>query len=217
MTKQQNDYVIDKIQNYKFKNPSLLNVALTHSSFSKINYERFEFLGDSILDLIVGEYLFLNTEESEGSLTKLRAQFVSETYLAKIFDRLNIEKFVNMGKSYQGEISSSIKADIVEAIIASVYLDSNFEKTKKFAYSIINLGNYKTMKSIDFKSQLQEFWQSNKKKVSYRLIAKTGASHNPSFEVGVYVDGQLLAKGSSSSKHKAEQQAAKVALGQTNK
>ena len=195
---------------------ALLEQALTHSSFSKDNYERLEYLGDSILDLIVGEYLFHNSSEDEGMLTKLRAQFVSQQNLVKVFDRLGLENQILLGKSYQGALSESVKGDIVEAIIAAVYLDSGFEKTKKFVQSIMNLGNYKTMKSTDFKSQLQEKAQSKKLKVSYKTLSRSGQSHLPMYEIGVMVDGKQLAKASASSKHKAEQDAAKIALGLMN-
>lgn len=205
--------MIEKIGNYKFKDQKLLTSALTHASHSKENYERLEFFGDSILDFIVGEYLFKNSEESgEGSLTKIRSQFVSEAHLAKVFERLALEKYVMLGKSYQGEMSQSIKADIIEALIAVVYLESGLEKARKFTYSIINLGNFKTMKSLDYKSQLQEIVQAKKQKVVYRLLSKTGKSHSPVFEVGVFVQNEMLAKATASAKHKAEQQAASIAL-----
>lgn len=204
--------MIDMLGNYKFKDQALLTTALTHSSYSKDNYERLEFLGDSILDFVVGDYFYKNSEESEGSLTKIRAQFVSEAYLSKVFERLDIEKYVLLGKSYQGVLSKSIKADIMEALIAVVYLESGFEKAKKFTYSIINLGNYKTMKNIDYKTQLQELVQANKQKVTYKTLSKTGKSHDPIFEVGVFVGGEMLSKASASSKHKAEQLAASLAI-----
>lgn len=204
--------MIQKILNYAFVNTELLTTALTHSSYSKKNYERLEFLGDGILNFIVGEYFFINTDEQEGQLTKLRAQFVSEAYLVKIFDRLNIENEVLVGKSYQGKLSASIKADMVEAIIAGVYLDSNFSKTKKLVLTMINLGNYKTMKNSDYKSQLQEMAQAKKQKIKYKLLNKEGKSNSPMFEIGVYLKDELLAKGNSNSKRKAEQEAAKLAL-----
>jgi len=204
--------MIQKILNYTFENTELLTMALTHSSYSKQNYERLEFLGDGILNFIVGEYFFVNTEEQEGQLTKLRAQFVSEAYLVKIFDRLNIENEVLVGKSYQGKLSASVKADMIEAIIAGVYLDSNFTKAKKFVLSMINLGNYKTMKNSDYKSQLQEMAQSKKQKVKYKLLSKEGKSNDPIFEVGVYLNNELLAKGNSNTKQKAEQEAARIAF-----
>lgn len=187
-------------------------MALTHSSYSKENYERLEFLGDSILDFVVGEYFFLNTESDEGKLTKMRAQFVSTTYLAKVFDRLQIENQVILGKSFKGSLTISIKADIVEAIIASVYLDSSFERVKKFILSFLNLGNYKTMKNADYKSQLQEKMQADKKKVTYKTLSKLGQSHNPIFEIGVYVNGEFIAKGKAASKHEAQAIAAQKAL-----
>ncbi|MGI5842474.1 MAG: ribonuclease III [Christensenellales bacterium] len=197
--------MIEKISNHTFKNKELIVQALTHSSFSRNNYERLEFLGDSILDFLVGEYLFKNSEEDEGNLTKFRAQFVSEAHLAKVFDRIDLKNEVLVGKSYRGELSNSIKADIIEALIAAVYLDAGFAKAKKFTYSLINLGNFKTMKNNDYKTQLQEIVQANKQKIEYRTLSKSGQSHNPIFEVGVFIDDELIASAQAGQKHKAEQ------------
>ena len=123
MNKSKNNPSLANALGYEFKNKDLLSRALTHSSFSKENYERLEFLGDGILDFIVGDYLFRQSQQDEGQLTVLRSHFVSENNLCKIFDSLQIEKFVITGKSYQGSLSKAIKADIVEAIIAAIYLD----------------------------------------------------------------------------------------------
>ena len=121
--------------NYNFKDKKLLERALTHSSKSELNYERLEFLGDSILDFLVGEYFFKNCRDDEGKLTVLRSHYVSENNLAKLFDKLNLSGEVKLGKSYQGEISKAIKADVIEALIAGIYLDPK-EK------GIENLKNY---------------------------------------------------------------------------
>lgn len=200
--------MIQTISNHTFNDTSLLETALTHSSFSKNNYERLEFLGDSILDFVVGEYLYKNSEQEEGSLTKFRASFVSEVYLAQVFDRLGLEQHVKLGRSYKSEISNSIKADVIEALIAAVYLDSGISKAKKFTFSIMNIGNFKTMKNTDFKTQLQEFVQAKKQLLSYKVLSKKGASHNPVFEVGIYIDNQLQETATGNSKHRAEMLAA---------
>lgn len=202
-----------EISGYVFKNENLLKVALTHSSFSKENYERLEFLGDSILDFIVSDYFFKNTDEKEGQLTKTRSKFVSEDFLNDVFDKLNIKNQVVLGKSYKGELSKAIKADIVEAIIAALYLDCNdLETVKNFVKSLFNFGNYKLMVDKDFKSQLQVYVQSMNKKVKYKMISKSGQSHNPLFEMAVYLDNEMLGNGISNSKNNAEQEAAHNAL-----
>ncbi len=209
--------MIKTISNYTFNDVGLLETALTHSSFSKNNYERLEFLGDSILDFIVGEYLYKNSEQKEGSLTKFRANFVSEKHLALVFDRLELEPYVKLGKSYKTQISPSIKADIIEAIIAAVYLDSGISKAKKFTFSIINIGNFKTMKDSDYKTQLQEFVQSKKQKLSYKVISRQGQSHEPLFEVGAFLNGNLEETAIGQSKHKAEQIVAQKLFKKLNK
>ena len=119
---------LTEVMGYKFKNSKLLERALTHSSYSKENYERLEFLGDSILDFVVGDYLFSRVDESEGKLSKLRASFVSEQYLHKIFDELKISSYVKLGKSYKSELTKSVKADIFVAIVAGIYLDGGLEE-----------------------------------------------------------------------------------------
>lgn len=208
---------MNEIFGYQFKNTDLLKRALTHCSFSKENYERLEYLGDSILDFVVGEFLFVHSEESEGSLTKFRSRLVSEANLCKIFDKLNIENEVILGKSYQGELSISIKADMVESIIGAVYLDSNFYKVKKFIVKLLNLNEFKKLQDEDYKSRLQEVLQEKGKKVSYRLIAKTGENHNPTFEMGLYIDKKHFLSAVSTSKQRAENLAAKKALEQLKK
>lgn len=202
-----------RIAGYQFKDENLLKIAFTHSSFSKDNYERIEYLGDSIIDFLVAEYFYNNTNENEGNLTKLRANFVSEKYLSKVFDQLDISEHIILGKSYKGEISIAIKADIIEALIAGIYLDcKDINIVRNIVYNLLNLDSYKNIKSIDYKSQLQEFIQSKNKRVCYRLLSKSGLSHNPIWTMGVYLDNVLIGQGEETSKHKAEQIAAKQAL-----
>jgi len=206
--------MLNRIKDYKFKNPDLLTRALTHGSYSKENYQRLEFLGDSILDFVVGDYLFKKCEEDEGKLTKLRASFVSEQYLCKIFDELEVEKNVLVGKSYKSSLSKALKCDIFEAIVAAIYLDGGFEVTKKFVIHVLKLGNYKTIKDTDYKSQLQELFQKQSKsnKVSYKLISQEGLSHDPHFKVAVLLNKEKYGEGEGHSKQEAEQQGAKIVL-----
>ena len=199
--------------NYKFKNPHLLKMAFTHSSFSNQNYERLEFLGDSILDFIVADFFYKKTDENEGSLTKLRSSFVSEKYLSDIFDQLDLSKNVITGKSFKGQLSNAIKADIIEAVIASIYLDcQDMKLVKNFVTDLLKLDLYKTVQTNDYKTELQEYVQAKNSKVEYKLIKKEGLSHNPIWTMGVYLNNQLIGQGQEKSKHRAEQIAAKYAL-----
>ena len=211
--------MVKSVKNYKFKKPILLTQALTHGSYSKNNYQRLEFLGDSILDFVVGDYLFNKCDEDEGKLTKLRASFVSEQYLCKIFDELDIEKEVFVGKSFKSNLSKALKADIFEAIVAAIYLDGGFEVAKKFVIQTLKLGNYKTIKDTDYKSQLQEYFQKQLKtnKVSYKLISQEGASHEPHFKIAVLLNKEKLGEGEGNSKQEAEQHGAKLVLKKVKK
>lgn len=194
--------------NYKFKNNSLLEQALTHSSKSEINYERLEFLGDSILDFLVGEYFFKNCKEKEGKLTVLRSHYVSENYLSQIFNKLNLEKEVKLGKSYQGQVSKAIKGDVIEAIIGAIYLDSNLEKAKEFIYKNFELEKYNSIKDDNYKSKLQELVQGNFKcKISYKTeICDKG------FKAIFCMDEDEISFGEGKSKLEAQQIAAKNAI-----
>lgn len=204
---------MNEIAGYLFNDDSLLKVALTHSSYSKDNYERFEYLGDSILDFLVAEYFFDKTQENEGILTKLRAYFVSENYLADIFDKLDLQKNILTGKSCKGQISKAVKADMVESLIASIYLDCrDIDFLRRYVVDLLNLGNWKNIDFADFKTQLQEYVQAKNKKVVYKVISKTGLSHEPLWLMGVYLDNSLIGKGEAGNKNHAEQIAAKQGL-----
>ena len=193
---------------YKFKDESLKKRALTHSSKSPENYERLEFLGDSILDFVVGHYLFQNTQKTEGELTVLRSHFVSENNLCKVFDDLDIEKEVILGKSYKGAISKAIKCDIVEAIVGAIYLDAGLDRAKKFIVEKLNLSNFESVVDDNYKSKLQELVQANFKcKMSYDT-QKEGEGFVSSF----YMDEDKISTGKGLDKVSAEQDAAEKAI-----
>lgn len=199
-----------KVNNYAFNNDDLFYVALTHSSYSPENYERLEFLGDSILDFVVAKYFYNNTKLNEGMLTKMRSHFVSEDNLCVVFDNLDIEKYVKLGKSCK-ELTKSIKCDMFEAIVAAVYLDSNLESCEKFITQNIFTENIEDVELLDAKSKLQELAQSNKMTPSYTLIEQSGQSHKPTFVVEARV-GNIKAVAKSGNKQIAEQEAAKQIL-----
>lgn len=193
---------------YNFKDPKILKQALTHSSFSSENYERLEFLGDSILDFLVGEYFYKNCEESEGKLTVLRSHFVSENYLALLFDKLNLKDNVILGKSYQGEISKAIKGDIIEAILAGIYLDGGINEAKRFIERYFELDSYKKIKDDNYKSRLQELVQGHFKcKICYETIPC-----EEGFEATFCMDEDKISKAKGKSKQEAEQNCAKLAI-----
>ena len=194
---------------YKFKNNELLNIALTHSSYSQKNYERLEFLGDSILDFLVAKHFFANKNLKEGELTKLRAFYVSEKHQSKVFDKILIEKDVRLGKSCSN-VSSSIKCDVVEAIIGAIYLDSNILCCEKFIEDNFALDE-NTVEIESSKTRLQEYAQSKKSTVEYHTLERLGQSHNPTFIVEC-VFNTYKATEQGKSKQQAEENCAKEIL-----
>lgn len=193
---------------YEFKDKNLLKRALTHASKSAINYERLEFLGDSILDFVVGEYLFMQSDKAEGELTVLRSHFVSEANLCKVFDDLNIADKIILGKSWKGALSKAVKCDIVEAIIAAIYIDGGMVEARKFIVEKLKLDTFDSVKDDNFKSKLQELIQANFKcKMSY-VTEHDGDGFISSF----YMDEDKIASGYGLDKTSAEQDAAEKAI-----
>lgn len=193
---------------YEFKDKSLIKRALTHSSKSPQNYERLEFLGDSILDFVVGEYLFVNSDKSEGELTVLRSHFVSEANLCKVFDELEIEQEIVLGKSWKGALTKAVKCDIVEAIIAAIYLDADINRAKSFIVEKLNLMSFDKVKDDNYKSKLQELIQGNFKcKMTY-----VTEKDSDGFVSEFYMDEDKISKGYGLDKTSAEQDAAEKAI-----
>ena len=200
--------MIEQKIDYKFKDNNLLTTALTHPSKSKKNYQRLEFLGDSILNFLVGEFLFKNCDKQEGELTVLRSHYVSENHLAECFDEMNLEKDVITGKSLNGEITTAIKGDIVEAIIAGIYLDSGLEEARRFIIEKLHIEDFENAKDDNYKSQLQELVQANFKcTMKYETV-----KIDEMFEAKFYMDEDLIATGYGKDKTKAEQNCAYVAI-----
>ncbi|MGN1201409.1 MAG: ribonuclease III [Candidatus Caccovivens sp.] len=200
--------MIDSKIDYSFKDKKLLTRALTHPSKSKDNYQRLEFLGDSILNFLVGEYLFKNCNKKEGELTVLRAHYVSEAHLAECFDEMNLTKEVIVGKSLQDEITTAIKGDIIEAVIAAMYLDSDLDTVRNFIITKLHINEFAEAKDDNYKSQLQELVQANFKcAIKYETVKVEDY-----FEAKFYMDDDLIATGYGKDKTKAEQNCAYVAL-----
>ncbi|MEG0571184.1 MAG: ribonuclease III [Oscillospiraceae bacterium] len=210
---------------YQFKNPSLLNEALTHSSYahegkkSANNNERLEFLGDSVLSVIVTEHLFCNHKDyPEGELTKIRASLVCETSLFNFAKKINLGQYLKLGK---GEIVSggsqrpSILADAFEAVIAAIYIDGGIEAARKYVMGFIpNDTDAKTNSTLcDYKTSLQEIIQQNKEeKIEYVLIDEKGPDHSKTFTVELHLNSNVIGTGTGKSKKQAEQIAAREAL-----
>lgn len=209
----------------KFNNSSLIQIALTHSSYAKqfkdAQYnERLEFLGDSVLQLCITEYLFIKyTNKSEGELTKIRSLIVCESSLYKIARKINLSEFIRMSRGEEltgGRDRISIQADAVEAVIAAIYLDRGIEEANKFILEkfmdIINKAIQNKI-ILDFKTKLQELLQVNGEvNISYELIKYEGPPHHRKFFVSVFVGNKEMGKGLGYSKKEAEQNAAKEAL-----
>ncbi len=210
---------------YNYKNKALLKEALTHSSFANEgkkcgkNNERLEFLGDSVLSIVVAEYLFKHYKHlPEGELTKLRASLVCEKSLHKFALKIGLGECLMLGKGEEntgGRQRPSILADAFEAVIASIYLDGGFEAARNFVLGFIpeHIDTNKVSVLSDFKTALQEIIQKNREeKIEYVLIDEVGPDHNKSFLVEVHLNSNVIGTGKGKSKKQAEQLAAKEAL-----
>ena len=212
-----NDMELLEKYNIKFKKPELLDKALTHSSYSNEhcseNYERLEFLGDAVLEIIVSEYLYLNMDLQEGGLSKIRASYVCEGALAKYAKDLNIPSYIKLGKGQKDSLNDTIIADVFESLMAAIYLDQGFNKVKEIIYSVIvpYIEN-KTIFMEDAKSALQEMVQTTKKSLEYVIVSESGPAHDKKYTVEVLVDNIVYGRGFGSSKKEAEQMAAMDAI-----
>ena len=201
----------------EIKNKELLETALTHSSYSNEhncdNYERLEYLGDAILESVTSEYLYLNTDYSEGEMTKIRANYVCEKALATYSKKMGIDRHIRLGHGQINNLNDTIIADVFEAVAATVYLDQGYEVVKKYLQDIIvpfikEGWDFNT----DYKTKLQEAVQTNKKSLEYVLIREYGEAHDKTFEMAVKIDNIIYGKGIGKSKKEAEQNAALDAL-----
>ena len=195
----------------------ILGVALTHTSYANEHnvpsYERLEYLGDAVLELIMSDYFYKNTDYPEGKMSKIRASYVCEAALDKYAEVIHLRDYIKVGHSLESDINETITADVFEAVIATIYLNSGYNKAKEFVMDIAKpfiLNNVKFMS--DYKSYLQELVQTDKKSLSYNVVKETGPSHDKTFEVEVEVDGIVYAHGIGKSKKEAEQNAAKNAI-----
>lgn len=201
----------------EIKNKELLETALTHSSYSNEhncdNYERLEYLGDAILESVTSEYLYLNTDYSEGEMTKIRANYVCEKALATYSKKMGIDRYIRLGHGQINNLNDTIIADVFEAVAAAVYLDQGYEVVKKYLQDIIVPFIKEGLDfNTDYKTKLQEAVQTNKKSLEYVLIREYGEAHDKTFEMAVKIDNIIYGKGIGKSKKEAEQNAALDAL-----
>ena len=221
----------EKKINYFFKDKALLLTALTHSSFSNENRmsgkpcicnERLEFLGDSVLSLVVSEYLYDKFEKRpEGELTKIRSQVVCTRSLSKLAKKISLGDYLLLGKgeSAYGRSKDTILENAFEALIAAIYLDSNNNKAVVAEFLLplitdeIDEASFDHM-AYDYKTSLQQFVQaSGKDKIQYILTNEYGPDHQKTFEIEVRLNSNIVGKGIGKTKREAEQLAAKEALG----
>ncbi len=219
---------LQAIIGHSFQNSSLLMEALTHKSYlneykeslCKDN-ERLEFLGDAVLDLIISDYLIQHLPAShEGDLSKRKSKVVSESFLAAVAHKLGLGAYIRLGRGETltgGRQKDSILADALEALIAGIYLDGGLEKVRSFILGSFELGEVIHSQSDeagrDHKTALQELSQKKFDMLPvYKLIGETGPDHCKTFEVELWIKGELCGQGKGRSKKEAEQQAAKLAL-----
>lgn len=218
---------LERVINAKVDDPFLFIRALRHRSIladdsfiSTDSYERLEFLGDAVLDLIVTEIIFTEfPDENEGFLTKLRAQLVKGDALAEYARGLNLSDLLVIGERAQGqgiEFSKSVLADVFEALIGAIYIDQGYKDTALFVGGVID--QYVDFEGIidtldNHKSLLLEYAQANKLVIpTYEVVSESGPGHDKTFEVRVLVDKKEMGQGKGKSKKAAEQRAARAAL-----
>ncbi len=210
---------------HAYQDPSLLDRALTHKSYANENRvpyhnERMEFLGDSVLNLIVSEYLMkVRPDSTEGDLSRLRASVVSEPALASVARALSLGDQLLLGKGEEqtgGRDKDSLLADSLEALIASLYLDQGMDAARTFVLRFFDDLIKRTCVervTLDYKTELQELCQRLLKLLpEYHVVSETGPDHRKQFEVEVWVKGAPAGRGAGRSKKEAEQHAAKEAL-----
>ncbi|MFT5660890.1 MAG: ribonuclease-3 [Sulfurimonas sp.] len=212
---------LEKSLGYEFKDKKLITEALTHKSFKKpYDNERLEFLGDAVLDLIVGEYLYKKFSKSaEGNLSKIRASLVNETGFDKLARSLNLGNYIllsNAEENNGGREKSSLLSNAFEAVIGAIYLESGLKVVELIAINLIEKNHEEiSLDSLfsDYKTLLQELTQSIFGVTPvYDVLASRGPDHQKEFEIAVSIQGKEYAKAIGKSKKIAQQEAAKIAI-----
>ena len=214
----------ENIIGYTFKNKELIEQALSHSSYANEkkraggSNERLEFLGDSVLSIVVSDYLYKNINVPEGELTKMRASLVCEKSLFVFAQQIQLGEFLHLGKGEEntgGRERPSILADAFEAVIAAIYLDGGMDEARRFILSFVEpeIKNPRPRAFKDYKTTLQEIIQKNPEEhLSYVLTGEEGPDHDKHFYVEVHLNNNIIGRGGGRSKKEAEQQAAREAL-----
>ena len=217
---------LEEILGYKFKNQKLIIEALTHKSYKQpYDNERLEFLGDAVLDLIVGEYLFFKFPNAdEGNLSKIRAALVNENGFEKLARSINLGEYIYLSNAEEnngGREKASLLSNALEAIIGTIYLESGLNVAKEIAIALIEKNHKEiSLDSLfrDFKTSLQELTQARFGETpEYVVVASRGPDHLKEFEVAVIIEGKEYARAAGKSKKIAQQEAAEIALKLLNK
>ena len=207
---------LETLIGYKFKDRNLLNTALTHISYAnecgESSYERLEFLGDAVIELVVSEYIYQFEELDAGVLTKLRASLVSTENLSKISTMLSIMQNVKKSRSLP-ILSKKNTADIFESLIGAIYVDSGLEDASRVVkkFVLVSKRNVQEMlkSCIDYKSKFQEDMQSKGKLFEYKILSSSGLDHDKTFECGLYIENILVSRAFGKSIQESEEQCVK--------
>ncbi len=213
---------LEKYFDLNFHDKTLLDTALTHSSYANENNcesnERLEYMGDAVLDVLMGKYLYEKYPDyNEGNLTKLRAKNVCESALVEYAKACDLNQFLRLGKGEEksgGRERVALQADAFEALIGAVYMDKGMQECYKIFNKVVIplVEEDRSDDFVDYKSYLQELVQSDKRSLEYRIVNEFGPSHNKTFVTRVYMDQILMGEGEGKTKKEAEQNAAEMAL-----
>lgn len=217
-----NDYSkLEKCLDYQFKNKNLIIEALTHKSFKKpYNNERLEFLGDAVLNLIVGEYLYsIFPKSHEGELSKIRASLVNETGFTKLANDIKLGDYLFISSAEErnkGRTKASILSDAFEAIMGAIYLESGLDTLKPIILNLLENSYDKINLDVlfsDYKTALQEITQAKFASIpEYKIEASYGPDHKKEFEISIWIDGVNYGRAIGKSKKLAQQAVAKIAI-----
>ena len=213
---------LEQVLGHTFKDPYLLQTALTHTSFANEarhgtkHNERLEFLGDSVLSIVVADYLFTHKDMPEGELTRMRASLVCENALFGFAQQIDLGSYLRLGKGEEmggGRHRPSVVSDAFEAVIAALYLDGGIETARRFILPFVTRTLTDAAAEEDYKTRLQEIVQQNpEERLRYVVALESGPDHDKHFEVDVYLNSNAVGHGEGHSKKQAEQAAAKEAL-----